>query len=266
MPVHRVLANEAVEDDRGRVALERGPVVFCAEGIDNGGRALSLYLPDDVQLATEFRADLLRGVQVITGAARAVKRGDNNAVEEADHPLVAIPNYAWGHRGDSDMAVWMARAADKAKPAPPVTLMSKSTATASHVNSSDTITALSDGVEPKNSNDQSIPRFSWWDKKGSTEWVQYDFPAETTVSGCSVYWFDDAPGGGCRVPAKWQVLYKDGEHWRKVEDAGESTVNKDRWNNVSFKPVKTSALRIEVRLQEGFSGGILEWKVKEVRD
>jgi len=111
MPIHRVLANDAVEDDRGRVALERGPIVFCAEGIDNGGHALALYLPDDAPLSTEFRGDLFRGVQVITGTARALKRGDDNAITEMDHPLVAIPNYAWGHRGDSDMAVWMARAA-----------------------------------------------------------------------------------------------------------------------------------------------------------
>ena len=265
MPIRRVLANDAVEDDRGRVALERGPIVFCAEGIDNGGRALSLFLPDNAPLATAFRADLLRGVQVITGTARALKRGDNNAVAEADQPLVAIPNYAWGHRGDSDMAVWMARSAEKAKPAPPVTLMSKSTATASHTFEADTVAALSDGIEPKNSYDQSIPRFTWWDKKGSTEWVQYDFPAESTVSGCGVYWFEDAPNGGCRVPAKWQLLYKDGEHWRKAEDVKQFGVDKDCWNEVSFKPLKTTALRIEARLQEGFSGGILEWKVEEVK-
>ncbi len=264
MPVRRVLAHEAVEDDRGRVALERGPIVFCTEGIDNGGHALSLYLPDNAPLATEFRADLLHGVQVITGMARALQRGENNAVNDVEWPMVAIPNYAWGHRGTGDMAVWMASTADKAQPAPPVTLMSKSTATASHTFQADTVAALSDGREPKDSRDQSIPRFTWWDKKGSTEWVQYDFPGETTVSGCSVYWYDDGPNGGCRVPAKWQVLRKEGENWRKVDADGEYAVNKDHWSDVSFKPVKTSALRLQVRLQEGFSGGILEWKLKEV--
>jgi DUF1680 family protein len=265
MPIRRVLANEAVEDDRGRVALERGPIVFCSEGIDNGGRALSLFLPDATPLSTEFRGDLLRGVQVITGSARALKRNDDNAVVEAEHPLVAIPNYAWGHRGDGNMAVWMARSADKAVPAPPATLMSKSAATASYVNPNDSVAALSDGQKPKSSADESVSRFTWWDHKGGTEWVQYDFPSETTVSGCGVYWFDDGPHGGCRVPEKWQVQYKDGDNWRKVERDGEYAVNKDCLNDVSFKPVKTAALRVQVRLQKDFSGGILEWTVKEVK-
>jgi DUF1680 family protein len=265
MPVRRVLANETVEDDRARVALERGPVVFCAEGIDNGGRALALYLPNDAALATEFRGDLLNGVQVIMGTARAVKRGEDNGVTDVEQPLLAVPYYAWAHRGVGDMAVWMAATAGEAKPAPPATLMSKSAATASYVNPNDSVMALSDSQKPRSSADESISRFTWWDHKGGTEWVQYDFPGETTVSGCGVYWFDDGPNGGCRVPAKWRVQYKDGDNWRKVEKDGEYAVNKGCVNDVSFKPVKTAALRIEVRLQEGFSGGILEWTVKEVK-
>ena len=79
------------------------------------------------------------------------------------------------------------------------------------------------------------------------------------------YWFDDGPNGGCRVPERWQVLYKDGDHWRKVDMDGGGGVNKDRWNDVSFKSVKTTALRLQVRLQKEYSGGILEWRVKEVK-
>ena len=202
---------------------------------------------------------------MITGAARAVKRGEDNAVVDVDQPLTAIPYYAWAHRGVGDMAVWMARTADKAVPAPPATLMTRSTPTASYLNPSDSLAALSDGTDPKASGDQSIARFTWWDHKGTSEWVQYDFPGETAVSGCGVYWFDDGPDGGCRVPERWQVLYKDGDHWRKADTDGTGGVNKDRWNDVSFKPVKTTALRLEVRLRKEFSGGILEWRVKENR-
>ena len=65
MPVRRVLAHENVVDDRGRVAIERGPIVYCVEGADHGGRVLNLVLPDDAQLTPEHRADLLGGVTVL---------------------------------------------------------------------------------------------------------------------------------------------------------------------------------------------------------
>ena len=69
MPVRRVVAHENVVDDRGRVAIERGPVLYCIEGADHGGRVLNLVLPDEAELSPEHRADLLGGVTVLRGAA-----------------------------------------------------------------------------------------------------------------------------------------------------------------------------------------------------
>jgi DUF1680 family protein len=106
MPVRRVVANDKVEADRGRVALVRGPIVYCIEWPDvAGGKVLDLVLPDDAPLATEFRADLLGGVQVVTGTARrAAEQGNDEAVA-----FTAIPYYAWAHRGKGEMEVWIAR-------------------------------------------------------------------------------------------------------------------------------------------------------------
>lgn len=126
----------------------------------------------------------------------------------------------------------------------------------------DDINALSDGREPKDSNDHSIPRFTWWDHRGTTEWVTYKFDTPRRVSAVAVYWFDDTGRGYCRVPASWRLLYRDGETWREVSGAGEFGVKADQYNRVAFDPVETTALKLEVRLQEGFSGGILEWKVE----
>ncbi len=134
---------------------------------------------------------------------------------------------------------------------------------ASHCNEGDTVDAMIDGLEPKNSNDHSIPRFTWWDHRGSPEWVQYDFGRPRKVSAVEVYWFDDTGVGQCRVPASWKLLYKEGENWKPVEDASQFAVNVDTYNRVHFKPVQTTALRLEVRLQPDFSGGILQWKVRE---
>ncbi len=92
MPVRRVIAHPAVAADAGRVALQRGPLVFCLEGADNDGRVLDLALPDAAPLGAEFRPDLLNGVVVIAG-----------------RNFIAVPYYAWANRGAGEMAVWLLR-------------------------------------------------------------------------------------------------------------------------------------------------------------
>jgi hypothetical protein len=133
---------------------------------------------------------------------------------------------------------------------------------ASHVFASDSLDALCDDLVPKNSNDHEIPRFTWWSHRGTKEWVQYNFPAAKKLSSASVYWFDDTGAGQCRVPASWRLVYLDGGAWKPVPASGGFGVKADTWNEVQFAPVLTSALRLEVDLQPGFSGGILEWRVK----
>jgi DUF1680 family protein len=125
----------------------------------------------------------------------------------------------------------------------------------------DDINAISDGKEPKNSNDHSIPRFTWWDHKGTSEWVTYRFDRPRRVSSCSLYWFDDTGVGQCRVPESWRVLYKEGQEWKPVAGADGYGIKPDQYNTVRFTPVQTTELKLEVTLQNGVSGGILEWKV-----
>jgi hypothetical protein len=132
---------------------------------------------------------------------------------------------------------------------------------ASHCFESDTVEALIDGLEPKNSNDHDIPRFTWWDHRGTSEWVQYDFGKPRDVSSMQVYWFDDTGAGSCRVPQSWKLLYQDGEQWKAVETTSEFSTKPDVYNRVDFRSVRTTGLRLEVQLKPGFSGGILEWKV-----
>lgn len=138
---------------------------------------------------------------------------------------------------------------------------------ASHCCESDSPEALLDGQTPTNSNGYGIPRFTWWPHKGSKEWIQYDFAKSKPVSKVSVYWFDDTPVGGCGLPQSWRLLYRQGTEWKEVSNAKTDPVTKDTWNTMTFDPVKTSALRLEVQLKADFSGGILEWQVPvEVHD
>ena len=92
MPVRRVVSHQGVEGNRDRVAVERGPLVYCAEGADNGGKALELTLPDYAALAAEHDSGLLGGVTTIRGGG-----------------ITLIPYYAWSHRGAGEMNVWLKR-------------------------------------------------------------------------------------------------------------------------------------------------------------
>lgn len=132
---------------------------------------------------------------------------------------------------------------------------------ASHCFEGDTVMALNNGQTPKNSNDHDIPRFTWWDHLGTTEWVEYDFDTPRKLSWSEVYWFDDTGVGQCRVPASWRVLYKKGDAWEPVANPSPAGVKVDQYNRVSFEAVETGAVRVEVKLQAGFCGGILQWRV-----
>jgi hypothetical protein len=134
--------------------------------------------------------------------------------------------------------------------------------TASHCFENDTVDAVSDRMEPKNSNDQSIRRFTWWPERGSEEWITYDLEKPRKVSAVEVYWFDDTGVGQCRVPKSWRVEWLDGDQWKPVSASGPYGIEKDKFNRVRFEPVTTKQLRIVAQLQPEFSGGILEWRVK----
>ncbi len=106
MPVRRIVASDMVEADGGRVALQRGQLVYCAEWPDQPGqRVLNLILPDEARLDPQWRGDLLGGVTVLQGRAQALQA--DGTLREQD--FAAIPYYAWANRGPGEMAVWLAR-------------------------------------------------------------------------------------------------------------------------------------------------------------
>ncbi|MDY7108567.1 MAG: glycoside hydrolase family 127 protein [Planctomycetota bacterium] len=263
MPVRLVAAHEEVEADRGRLALERGPIVYCLEAVDNGGHVRNIRMPRDSDLEAEHRADLLGGVTVIEGDAFALhqQQEDGPVVEEAIE-FTAIPYYAWDHRAAGEMTVWIPTERALAQVIPPPTTASTSRVTASHCWGDDSVLAVNDQREPAGSADHSIPRFTWWDHRGTTEWIQYEFPEKRWVSSAEVYWFDDTGAGGCRVPASWRLLFREGGEWKPVPAASGYGVQRDGYNRVDFDPIQTRVLRLEAKLQDGFSGGILEWQVE----
>ena len=117
MPVRRVVANENVPADRGRVALQRGPIVFCAEWPDTpNGKVSKLLLPDDQPLTTRFDPALLNGVQVIEGKGFNVATNEFKNSFKRLQDFKAIPYFAWANRGPGEMIVWIATSENALRP------------------------------------------------------------------------------------------------------------------------------------------------------
>ncbi len=259
MPIRRVIANEKVEADRGRAAIERGPLVFCAEWPDNNNRVLNLMLGDDVKLRSEPN-DMLGGILTIRGKAYATKEGEGEKIIKTEQGLVLIPYYAWAHRGSGEMTVWLARNEDSAEPIKKPTIASESRIRISREQGPRR--CIVDGFEPRNSVDGEHSYYHWWPKKGTEEWVRLDFNEPATVSSVELYWYDDTGRGECRVPKSWKLLYKDGEGFKEVSNASGYGVEKDKFSKTNFEPIETDGLRVELQLQDEWSAGIIELKVK----
>ena len=286
MPVRRIVAHASVAADRDRVALQRGPIVYAAEWPDNpNGKVRNIVLPDANAMTAEFRADLLNGVQVIKGRALGLSYDEKGGVQKAEQPFMAIPYATWANRGRGQMSVWLARVDAASRPTPYPTAASTSTLT--HSASTKRIANIIDGEDPRASND-STSYFDWWPRNGCAPTAAgADTPAgaggqgranarpAATASGSR--WRSRSRrqsrkrrSTGSTIPAavayaylqSWRLLYKDGADWKPVEAAGEYGVARDAYNTVRFKPVTTSALRLELVMQPGVSAGVQEWKVK----
>jgi len=261
MPVRRVAANDRVAADRGRVALERGPIVYAAEWPDNPkGLVRNLLLAERAPLTAEFKPDLLKGVVVVRGKAIALAYDAQGKVAKTEQEFTAIPYYAWANRGRGQMMVWFPADEAHAKPQPYPTVSSTAKVTVSGEKRRDPWT-INDEEEPASSNDPTA-YFDWWPRKGTSEWVEYAFEKPATVSECRVYWFDDTGRGEVRVPASWRLLYRDGNEWRPVTAREPYGVEKDTYNRVVFEPVTTGELRLEVTMQPNWSAGIQQWRVR----
>ncbi|MDR0870934.1 MAG: discoidin domain-containing protein, partial [Planctomycetaceae bacterium] len=296
----RMVANQNVVADRGRIALTRGPIVYCFEEADNPGLNDRTTLKKDMDWSNDLTGysggDIMRELKLFYPTTFRVK---TNTGKE----LLAIPYFAWDSRNKpGKMTVWIRQEGlpknldpnapiwktpdgepilyqplpDDKHPYYPrdprnkpkncllrddVAQEPEPEITASFCHSSDALEAVIDGVEPKNSLDQTIPRMTFWDHKGTAEWLELDFGKAKKVSQSSVYWFDDTGKGQCRVPQSWKLLYKNSAgEFVPVKTADAFGVGKDKYNTVKFEEVETNSLRLEIQLQKEFSGGILEWK------
>lgn len=272
MDVRRITARSEAADLRGKMALQRGPLVYCLEGRDQpDSLVFNKYLSSEVRIDTVGMSGLQKGCIALQGEARRVTE-DASGHREQTVSFRAIPYYIWNNRGCDQMAVWIAASADRTRPASVPTLESKSRSVVlrapiqkdapASAATEEWAWGVNDGWEPQSSSDTSKPYHYWWLKNGTKETLAYVFDSPEELHSASVYWLDfDHYDGNFRVPLSWKLYYKDADEWREVEATSDYGVERDKYNTVTFRPVVTSALKMEVQLQPRQSGGVLEWKL-----
>jgi hypothetical protein len=272
MPVRRVIANERVEANHGRVALQRGPLVYCVEAIDhNGLRTNSLILPDDATMRTERHPDLPGNVVAITATAAVTCEQEwGSAPEILPRTMVAVPYYTWANRDEGYMDVWLAREAEHATPLPATTAIHEAGITTSGKKSA-SLEAIRDGRWGPRSESRQTPRFIL---DGETAWIQCEWPEARKLDHTAVYWAVDRRaqvywgkrirGLDLALPQAWKILYREDGAWKQVDALKPVltdhpyTLRLDLPNEVNFKPVKTDAVRLEIERSSSPSA-IQEW-------
>ena len=259
MDVQRVICTPKVSANVGKTALQRGPIVYCSEGVDFAdSRILDMVLPDTARLYCK-NDTLLNGMVALYGKAYQTKR-DLSGKAQLDNQVdfKAIPYYAWAQRKATPMLMWYATNKDVAKPKPAASIANLSKVDGSVNNVS--IEAIRDQLLPAGSNDNNLPFFHWWPHSNQTEWISYTFDKPYTISKSKIFWFND--GGGCKAPQRWRLYYdKDGQ-WEEVKAKNEYGIQLNIINTTDFDPITTTAVKVEIDLPTDCSSGIHEWIIE----
>ena len=270
MQAKQVRANDNVVDDQGKLSIERGPIVYCLEGADMpDSTVFDKIIEPQAEFSAKYCPSFLSGAMILS--TQGYKLNADSTLTTVS--LRAIPYSMWNNRGADQMEVWIATAAQYAHITPQPTIASQAHSLikrgAIQKDAPESMTeewawGVNDQWEPRNSADTSKPYHYWWLKQGSLESISYQFSKPTSVSSVSVYWLDFDHYDVCyRVPESWKLYYEFQGKWREVENTCEYGTEKDQYNVLKFKPIVTTGLRIEAQLQQGQSGGVIEWKVDE---
>lgn len=260
LDVRRVVCSEKVNANKDKVALQRGPIVYCSEGVDFADKKiLDIVLPDTEVLEVLSECKTLGQMDVLIGSVYQTKREGNGSVRLSNKvDFKAVPYYAWAQREPSPMLVWFPTNKDVAKPKPAATIanLSKIDGSIKHVG----IESIRDQLLPAGSNDNNNPFFHWWPNSNQTEWISYTFDKPYTISKSKIFWFSD--GGGCKAPQAWRLYYWGDEKWIEVNKKNEYGVQLNIINTTDFEPITTTAVKIEIDLPKDCSSGIHEWIIE----
>ena len=257
MPVRKINASNKVEANIDRVAISRGPLVYCAEGVDNEAAVHSFFVDNSSEFAHTVSKEndgILSGINKITFNAKSVK---TEGAEET--PLTMIPYYAWSNRGASPMMVWLPEKEELVRENYSAEDDFIESITASHTFSGDALSAIVDGETPISSSDNSISRWTSWDQRGQDQWIEVTMSRPIDIASVEIYWYDD--NGGVKPPVSWNLEYEKDGNWHSFSLCEGNTygVNTNQYNKVRTAEVSLAdKLRINMKPQSDACVGILE--------
>lgn len=261
MPLRYSQARPEVKADSNRVAISRGPLLLCAEGVDNPFQAQSYIVSSigEQGHSDRFREGPLAGIPYVTLQASALDSSRN----EHTAPLTLVPYYAWNNRGDNGtMNVWFARDAATALPNLFPTIEKVKEVTVSYTYTGDDPYAVADGKKPSSSADTSIPRWTSWPRLGEKQTVEIWLREPQPIESVSVYWYND--NGGVKLPASWTVDYYHDRRWMPMQPYTTDTFGTapDQFNMIHpSSPIKAEAIRINATPVGDAAVGILEVEI-----
>ncbi len=231
MPVRYSKAIDQVQANRDRIAITRGPLVYCAEQADNPASRKTderadivqrFFIPepaDPSEIQTEvIDGGLLQGVVRVSVPAMEVT-GDS----VTPSTVRLIPYYAWNNRGEDSMIVWLPRKESLARQymvSNQLTAADYGKVEATHTHEGDSVAAVVDGRVPNTSDDQDQPRWTGLPFKNRGQNIIFEFDHPRTVGSIAVYWYEEKGGEGekVRLPRGWWVDYRVGDgEWTRMK-------------------------------------------------
>lgn len=275
MPVRRVQAHEKVWYNKGLLCMERGPILYTLEAIDQKkDYVFDIVISRNSKISNHFDEKLLGGVVILEGDAYIVNKDSINNIVEIPITFKAIPYSTWNNRGYGQMVTWTPESAEYAILRPEPSIASKAEQIGGW--------GFNDQFEPKSSADINTPYHYWWLKAGTEESIGYRFNKPTKVSSVEIYWLAfDHYDVIYKAPESWKLMFKDGNSWNEVKNPSGYGTAINQYNITTFDPVITTELKMVVQLQRppskenvelngpqvvdvnrrGYSGGVIEWKV-----
>ncbi|MBX3424898.1 MAG: glycoside hydrolase family 127 protein [Pirellulales bacterium] len=248
MPVRTNQCLERVESNQGRQAVSRGPLLFSAEEIDNGGDVARFFFagaaPVDKATVMTIAEGPLAGLPQITLPAKERLPDGSRPV-----PLKLVPYFAWSNRDRGSMTTWIGTRAELAH----VDLLRPehlkfAGASASHTAEGNTVQAVRMKHTPQSSRDTSIRRWTSWPQRGQSQWVEIDLGEARAIRSVGAYFYDD--NGGVQLPDAWHLSTpNDLGTWTPVAiyNTDSYSTSPDNYNTVRpAAPLTTSRLRIEL--------------------
>lgn len=260
MTVRYNKAIDKVKADAGRLCVTRGPLVYCAETVDNASAPASYVLsPTEKAEVVRKGEGLMKDIDFLILPAHSVQN-------EVDKSVTLLPYYAWDNRTDEAMIVWMAETDSLALASIPTMPEYVSDVTATFTYEEDDVYAMVTNKFPVHSSDTSIPRWTSWPQLGRPQTVELTLKRPVSLQSLSVYWYDDK--GGVRQPDSWTVEYRQDDRWHKfpLYVTDEYRMLKNQYNMIHpGETIQPDALRLYITPKQNAAVGILSIQIEEGR-